>query len=707
VGLEFAAPAMLAGLALLAIPIIAHITGYQEVRRVKFPTLRFLRASQQKVRKRTRVEALLLLLLRMLAVAAVVLLFSRPTITWTATALAGTDPSRTSLILVDTSGSMQSPAGDSTTFGLATDRAAEVIESLATGTSAAVLSFGVTAEVLGPGLTSSHDALLGELASLRCGAGGTDLAAALRRARDLLRDEGVGAANIFVLSDGLGEVPVGMAQGWPTDVTVHYHDLRGGPLRNVFPDAAKVETRTGRGAGLKVEASIRAAGQIPKGPVSVTLGLADGVEVVGDVTFEDSPTAQRSFSLAVPPAGTLSATLTTGGADDLPLDDTLSFTLAGETDLEVLLVSGDGGTAPRDDETYYLERALQPGVGSLSRVRPRVVNAEELRRIDGGLGDVVVLANVADPGPLAAELTAFVQRGGGLLISVGPRVDADRYNEVLGSLLPAMLTEVKARGRGTFEQSPVGLAMPPLDQDAFRVFRTGGAEVFASVRFGKVFGVQPSLAQGAQVSLRYSDGLPALLSRPVGEGEVLLFTSSLDDDWTDLPLRSIFVPLVHQLARSLSNSLLLDGGALVDVGGALPLPVPPDPSVPAWVVKPDGTESGLETGAADEEGRVRFQGIDQPGHYQLVWGGAPGATDGIVRTVFSARVPAAESLGRRIDRAALLDAVPGLIHHTGGAEEETQGDEAVVVRSASMGGGLALALALALLLEGLLIGRRS
>ena len=582
----------------------------------------------------------------------------------------------------------------------------ELLDSLETGTAASVIAFDAGVRVVGPGLTGSHDVLRRELDELTAGAGATDLGAALRRARDLLRDDGIGTANIFVLSDGLGELPVGLSSTWPPGLTVHYHDLRNGRLDNLFPDKARVETGAGRGAGLKVQASVRAAGEIPTQTVPLTLGLPSGVEVVGDVKFEGAPTASRVFSLAVPPSGTLQATLRIEPGDDLSIDDVLGFTLAGETDLDVLLVSGDGGTHPRDEETYYLERALQPGVGSLSRVRPRVVSAEELRRIDGGRGDVVVLANVADPAPLAAELEAFVRRGGGLLISLGPRVDADRYNKSLGALLPSLLTEVKARGRGTFEQSPVGLAMPPLDEDAFRVFNTGGAAVFASVRFGKVHGTEPKLAPESEVSLRYSDGLPALLARPVGEGSVLLFTSSLDDDWTDLPLRSIFVPLVHQLARSLSDTLLLDGGALVEVGGSLPLAVPPDPSVSAWVRLPDGTEAGLETGAADEEGRVRFAGIDQPGQYQLVWGASPGSSEGVVRTVFSARVPQDESLGRRLDRQGLLEAVPGLIHHTGAGAGESSGDEAVVVRSASLGGALILALALVLFIEGLLVGRR-
>lgn len=705
-GVELATPAMLAALAVLTIPVIAHLTGYQEVRRVFFPTLRFLRASQQKVRRRTRLEALLLLLARMVALAALVLLFARPTLTWTATALAGADPSRPSVVLVDTSASMHARVGDQSVFQRAKERAAELLQTMSSGTPAAVIAFDRTTTVLGPGLTETHEQLTTAITDLTVGVRGTDLSAALTRARTLLRDEGIGAANIFVLSDGTGSLPVGLAETWPEEVTVHYHDLLGRVVSNRFPDQATVESSARRGEGLKVEATIRATGELPRGPVPVTLGLTEGVEIVGDVAFGGRPEATRTFSLALPPSGTLSATLSLP-EDDLPVDDTLSFTLAGETDLEVLLVSGDGGSHPRDDEVYYLERALQPGAGSLSRVRPRVVSAEELRRIDGGRGDVVVLANISDPGPLAGELEAFVERGGGLLISVGPRVDADSYNAALAGLLPSLLTEVKTRGRGTFERSPVGLAVPPLDRDAFRVFRTGGASVFASVRFGRVMGVEPRLREDSEVVLRYSDALPALLERRVGAGRVLLFTSTLDDDWTDLPLRSIYVPLVHQLVRFLSDSLLLDGAALVEAGGSVPLPLPPDPRVAAWVVAPDGTEIQLETAAADTEGTVRFTDTSQAGHYQLFWAEGRGATDGILRTVFSVRVPIEESLARPLDRSDLLASVPGLVHHSGAQDAVTGDDEAVVVRRSSLGPALLAMLALMLLSEGVLAGRRA
>ncbi|MCP4867558.1 MAG: VWA domain-containing protein [Proteobacteria bacterium] len=706
-GLSWALPWMLGGLALLALPVFAHLTGYREVRTVEFPTLRFLRASEFKVRRRRRLESLLLLLLRGLAVAGVVMLFARPSLTWTATALAGLDPTRTTVVLIDTSASMSASDAGQTVFDEARSEAASLLDGLVDGTLAAVITFDGSAAVVPPGLTAERERLTRALDDLEMGAGRTDLDRALRRARELLRDSAVGSANVFVLSDGTAtELPAGLADSWPAEVTVHYHDLLGERRTNRFVTDATVRGGLKRGEGIRVEVEARAVGPRPTRGVPLTLGLEDGVEVVSDLEFDESGEASRSFSLPLPPSGQRRATLTVP-TDGVPADDAWPLVLEGDSDLSVLLVSGDGGANPRDDEVWYLEKALQPGPGSPSRIRPRVVKAEELRSIAGGAGDVVFLCNVADPRPLVSELEGFVKRGGGLFISVGARVDPDLYNDALGSLLPADFTEIKTRGRGTFEEAPMGLSLPPMEQDVFRVFRTGGAGVFARVGFGKVMGTAPRLKADSDVLLRYTDGLPALLDRRVGEGRVLVLTSSVDDDWTDLPVRSIFVSLAHQIARSLSGTLLLEGAEGLEVGSRVSLPVPPDLERRAWVTGPDGYEHTLDPGSADAEGRAPFAQTAIPGHYRLFWEDRSGREpDGRLRAVFSVRVPLDESILVPADRDLLLDAVPGLVHHGGGASVAAE-EPGKVVRTASLAPAMLLLLALAMLGEVFLAGRRA
>jgi hypothetical protein len=54
---------------------------------------------------------------------------------------------------------------------------------------------------------------------------------------------------------------------------------------------------------------------------------------------------------------------------------------------------------------------------------------------------------------------------------------------------------------------------------------------------------------GAAVSARFDDGSPALIEKPVGSGKLVLWASTLDSYWTNLPLQPVFLPFMHQLGK--------------------------------------------------------------------------------------------------------------------------------------------------------------
>jgi hypothetical protein len=60
-------------------------------------------------------------------------------------------------------------------------------------------------------------------------------------------------------------------------------------------------------------------------------------------------------------------------------------------------------------------------------------------------------------------------------------------------------------------------------------------------------------APGAQIVARFDDGAPALLERRVGNGRVLVWTSTLNLEWSDLPLKSVFLPFMHRIATTLAS----------------------------------------------------------------------------------------------------------------------------------------------------------
>jgi hypothetical protein len=79
----------------------------------------------------------------------------------------------------------------------------------------------------------------------------------------------------------------------------------------------------------------------------------------------------------------------------------------------------------------------------------------------------------------------------------------------------------------------------------FTPFHGGGD--FAAVRVFRSRDVDAP--PGATVLARYGDGATALLDVPAGEGRVLVWTSAMDNRWSDLPVQPVFLPLVHELAR--------------------------------------------------------------------------------------------------------------------------------------------------------------
>src|SRR4029079_13958990 len=73
-------------------------------------------------------------------------------------------------------------------------------------------------------------------------------------------------------------------------------------------------------------------------------------------------------------------------------------------------------------------------------------------------------------------------------------------------------------------------------------------------------------APGRRVVLRYESGAPALVEAEVGRGRVLLLTTTVDREWTDLPIRPGFLPLVQEAARVLAGAPAGDAASAVMVG---------------------------------------------------------------------------------------------------------------------------------------------
>ena len=77
-----------------------------------------------------------------------------------------------------------------------------------------------------------------------------------------------------------------------------------------------------------------------------------------------------------------------------------------------------------------------------------------------------------------------------------------------------------------------GLELGHAVFEAFRAPRSGD---FSSTR---VYGYrQVAAVADAQVLARFDGGAPAVLEKRLGAGRVLMWSSTLDQSWTDLPMK--------------------------------------------------------------------------------------------------------------------------------------------------------------------------
>src|SRR3954463_669376 len=140
--MNFLAPAFLAGLAAIAVPVLIHLINRERKVVVEFPSLMFLQKIPYRSVRRQKIRHLLLLLLRCLALAILVAAFARPFFEKRQNAISTTG-AREVVILLDRSSSM----GYADRWTKAKDAAKKVVNGLTARDHATLVLFAGDASV--------------------------------------------------------------------------------------------------------------------------------------------------------------------------------------------------------------------------------------------------------------------------------------------------------------------------------------------------------------------------------------------------------------------------------------------------------------------------------------------------------------------------------------------------------------------------------
>jgi hypothetical protein len=624
VSLAFLAPAALALLALLAGPVVAHLTRRRPTRRVDFGAMMLLRRVQKRLRRRRRVRDRVLLALRLLALALVLIAVGRPELRWPGSPVESGDTGPV-VVVLDNSLSMDLRmdlglgAGDDTLFSEARAEAVMLVRDLPEGARVAAVTMGGTAMALSAELSDDRGGVAAALERVQQGQGATDLTGGLRAARRMLGGKG---GRVVVFSDEAGPIAVPAAEDeikllGEQGCALERRVVRASTTGNV----TVVDARYGEGlegGSVRVRLANFGAEDVE---LPVVVSLPDGTEITA---FAEIPAGGETEEVVTVPRVSAGGVATARVQDPLlDADDAFAFHLPRVGASRVVVVDGDPGATPTASEVYFLERALAPwGAAGAQRggVLPDVTTPGGLHKLDPDVHRVVFLANVSDPGPVATVLTDFVRRGGGLVISLGDNATASRYNGPLGGLLPAPLRRPRALVAPGEDGEPT--ALPDTSLSLFRPFARGGRAAFSRVAWHQLFTLEPvEDTDKVRTLLRTESGVPLLLERRVGLGKVLLFSGTLDLGWGSFPLQSAYMPFVQRLVGYLGGEAGTGGerrSALV--GEAVQIGLP-DGVLDVTIEGPGGAVE-----ARVRDGLVRFVPqrsgayvIESPGAPPLAW----------------------------------------------------------------------------------------
>ena len=372
-------PWFLAGLALIAGPIIAHLIRRATRDRISFSGMRFLSASAPRLDRRSRVQHPLLLALRMLTLALLALAFARPYFETDSPLAPSVNPPRHVIAILDTSASMHRDG----LWSQAQDRVRAIVAELNEQDDFTLLLAGTSvqsalnAETWRMNPPNERRALL-DAALARWAAPGWSafhldhaVRVALETHQELSAqlDGDPSAPAIHVISDfSEGSRISGLASvAWPAGVSVNLDQVEAATNANVALQwlgwGVANETESTPPARLRLIAS-------PDSPTtSVSIKLLDpsndtplGSSITQVVARGGTATVLLPIPLNAPP--TMSVQLEGDGVD---FDNRLWIVRPSPRDLPVILL----GSEQADDSTnaaYYLRRAIAGWSDPLPRV---------------------------------------------------------------------------------------------------------------------------------------------------------------------------------------------------------------------------------------------------------------------------------------------------------------------------------------------------
>ncbi len=556
----FFAPWFLAGAVAIGLPFWIHLLRQYRSTPHPFSSLMFFERRTQSSIKHRRLRYLLLLSLRVALLLLIALAFANPFVSRSGGAAGGR---KMLVIAVDNSFSMRYDDH----LARAKQAALNAVSNLNPGERGQVLAVGSRVHFLTQPVEEA-DQLKAAIQGIQPSDEQSSYGELARALRTISQTSRIPLEVHFSSDLQKSSMPPAFADlRLGTDTKLVFHSVADSKEPNWMLESVTAPAKIYDPKKVRIQAVV-AGSNTPQTKRTVSLSL-DGKTL--DSKMVDVPSNGRAsveFLSLDSPHGFHKGEIRIEPGDALHEDDRFDFAIERTDPHPVLFLHPTGQTL---DELYYrsaLESVSEAGF-TLEPLAVEQAGNQSLSKYA-----FVVLSDVGMMPPgLETSLRAYVAGGGSLLVALGPLSAALARVPVSNETIQG--SAYASRGDSRFETVAAADAEHPTLRRANKL---------DGVKFYQEIKVDPGQSH---VIARLTNQAPLLLEKQVGEGRVVVFTSTFDNVGNDMPLHASFVPFVEETARYLGGQQ--DRSTNVAVDSYIELRSAQERGAAIDVTEPDGS----------------------------------------------------------------------------------------------------------------------
>jgi hypothetical protein len=629
---------------LAAAPLVIHWLSRRFPKRFLFSSIEEIRRTVAGRSRIFRWRHLLMLLLRTLALIALLLAFLKPVIATKAGSKAG---GRSVILMADHSLSMNFSENGTTARSRARAEIERLLDSLGADDRFHLIRVDHAPVAAFSNFTNRSDAALDFLDKSPPPLTPADFRAANHLAAELAADAGP-PPDIYYFSDfqrrDWADVDFSML---PKESRLFFVNATDDSKRG---NRSISQLELGQGAviaGGEVEVKARVAnhtGQPWNGKIEAGFGPSHLRE--REVTL--APWSEGGFTLVVPvPGGGLLRLTAALPKDDLPQDDERHLVVEVRDREEVVILTGNEPEGASPAPELFLTTAVDPFGGEKGVYRPKHLEPATLNPAALASTSRVIASRLpALTDSEAGTLVTFLRGGGGVILFLDGEADAANLQK-LGNLSgePAPLRLTRRLGAENLPDGAMRVASGDFRSRFLRLFDGVRRQNLALLEF---YDLHHAAATGSgKILLTYADGTPALAESNIGLGTLLICNFSVAEASSNLARQRLFPAWIHEMLLRMS-----------DTGSAAKEPwfVGDNVSGETWAADaagrdltgPGGTPARFRADVLGERMRITFP-AEAAGFYRLTAG------DGRDLLAFAVNTDSDQSDLRTMDPAILPD----------------------------------------------------